>query len=406
MNIFTQQLTEQDSIIESLLSQLTKAKARKENLEQSQAKCQSALLTVETAIKEMKNYGNLEAIALFRAELEQLFDEDCITGGSDPPEPKDTISDSDSDSGINDTQNTPQDNFSLQPVATISDPETGKQYTVTAVKDSQTGELQYAATTVAPAPTDKNGNTAVEQEASPSVVEAQFTDNQDNAEHPDIVHLGERVIYLRNVGEYAMSAWFGFDLFKDAKAFIKDAKVAFYQISKAELQRTSTRTGCKAEVVLEGDLEISRIEGAAKKLFGWQPPQDPPKPETTLDSTLAQYQLYPEKDRKSFSPLFQHYLATKDANPDKIILFHVGDFYETFFLDAKTISEALELVITSKNSGHPQVGRIPMAGFPDHTLQRYCALLEEKGYGVVVVEKDSNPTTLTLQEEEQLALVI
>jgi len=47
-----------------------------------------------------------------------------------------------------------------------------------------------------------------------------------------------------------------------------------------------------------------------------------------------------------------------------------------------------------------------MAGFPDHTLQRYYALLEEKGYGVVVVEKDSSLTTKMLQEEEQLALVI
>jgi len=407
MKIFAQQLTQQNTLIESLLSQLTEAKARKENLEQSQATCQSALLTVETAIKEIKSHGSFEALTLFRDELEQLFDEDCIPGGSDPPEPEDIISDSDSDSGINDTQDTPQDNSSLQPVATISDPETGKQYTINAVKDSQTGELQYAATTVAPAPIDNNGNTAEEQEASPSAVEAQFTDNQDNAEHPDIVHLGERVIYLHNVGAYAMTGWFGFDLVKDAKAFIKDAKVAFSQISKAELQRTLTRTGCKAEVVVEGDLEISRIEGAAKKLFGWQPPQEPPKPETTPYPTPIQPQkLYPEKDRALFSPLFQHYLATKDANLGKIILFHVGDFYEAFFQDAETISEALELVITSKNSGHPQIRRIPMAGFPDHTLQRYCALLEKKGYGVVVVEKDSSLTTKMLQEEEQLALVI
>ncbi|NEP59231.1 MAG: hypothetical protein F6K31_19790 [Symploca sp. SIO2G7] len=402
MNIFAQQLTRQDTLIESLLSQLTEAKARKENLEQSQATCQSALLTVETAIKEIKSHGSFEALILFRAELEQLFDEDCITGGSDPPESEDIISDSDSDSGINDTQDTPQDNSSLQPVATIADPETGKQYTVTAVKDSQTGELQYAATTVAPALTDNNGNTAVEQEASPSVVEAPFTDNQNNAEHPDIVHLGERVIYLHNVGSFAMTGWFGFDLVKDAKAFLKDAKVAFSHISKAELQRTLTRTGCKAEVVLEGDLEISRIEGAAKKLFGWQPPEQPKSETTPYPTPIQPQKLYPDQDRALFSPLFQHYLATKDAHPEKIVLFHVGDFYESFFQDAETISEALELVITSKNSGHPQIRRIPKAGFPDHTLQRYQSILIEKGYGVVVVEKD----TLKKSQEVQMALAL
>ncbi|NEP60188.1 MAG: hypothetical protein F6K31_24830 [Symploca sp. SIO2G7] len=405
MNIFTQQLTEQDSIIESLLAQLTEAKAKKGSLQQSQATCQTALLTVETAIKEIKSQGIVEALALFRSELEQLFEsngDSGNSGGNDPPSP-DSPDDNGTGAEVQNTHDASQECPTPETVATIADPETGAQYAISAVKDTKTGELQYAATTVAPAPTDNNGNTAVEQEASPSVVEAPFTDNQNNAEHPDIVHLGERVIYLRNVGSFAMTGWFGFDLVKDAKAFLKDAKVAFSHISKAELQRTLTRTGCKAEVVLEGDLEISRIEGAAKKLFGWQPPQEQPKPETTPYPTPIQPQkLYPDQDRALFSPLFQHYLATKDAHPDKIILFHVGDFYESFFQDAETISEALDLVITSKNSGHPQVGRIPMAGFPDHTLQRYCALLEEKGYGVVVVEKD----TLKKSQEVQMALAL
>ena len=280
MNIFTQQLKEQDTLIESLLAQLTEAKARKESLEQSQATCQSALLTVETAIKEIKHQGNLEALTLFRAELEQLFDAASNTGSSsDPPEPEEEII-CDSDSGIRDIQDAPHESSTAKPLATIADPETGAQYTVTAVKDTETGELQYAATHVTPAPTENSSTT--EQEASSSIVEAQSTENQDNAEHPDIFHLGERVIYLRNVGEYAMTGWFGFEYVKDAKKFIKDAQFAFYHISKAELQRTLTRTGCKVEVVLEGDLEISRIEGAAKKVFGWQP-KEPPKPQPKLD---------------------------------------------------------------------------------------------------------------------------
>ena len=90
----------------------------------------------------------------------------------------------------------------------------------------------------------------------------------------DIVHLGERVIYLRNVGSSAMIAWFGFDLVKDAKAFIKDANFAFYHVAKAEIKRTTTRTGCKVEVMIEGELEIARIEGAAQKLFNWKPDTD------------------------------------------------------------------------------------------------------------------------------------
>ncbi|NEP10269.1 MAG: hypothetical protein F6K14_08625 [Symploca sp. SIO2C1] len=405
MNIFTQQLTQQDIVIESLLSQLTEAKARKENLEQSQATCQTAIESVEAAIKEIKNQGIVETLPLFRAELEQLFDGNNSNTGSssDPPEPEEEII-CDSDSGMRDIQNAPHESSTAKPLATIQDPETGTQYTVTAVEDSQTGELQYAATTVAPAPTD-NSSTR-EQEASSSVVEAELTDNQDKAEHPDIVHLGKRVIYLRNVGEYAMTAWFGFDLIKNAKAFIKDAQFAFYHISKAELKRSSTRTGCKVEVVVEGDLEISRIEGAARKLFDWQPPEQP-KPQ-------------PKPEVQEFNIAVSGHAIQVEYTPRKI-----GDSDHLAFRSPYNPPRPIPVSQTGYRSHFCTNQDIEAVGTPEDYAIAYCHALLRSKKGqepslkqVVAVAqevlpphkltKESTPTRQLNpdQEEEQLALVI
>ena len=90
MNIFAQQLTRQNTLIESLMAQLAFAKARKESLEQSQATCLPAIESVETAIREIKSQGSLEALTLFRASLEQLFEsngDSGNSGGNDPPSP-------------------------------------------------------------------------------------------------------------------------------------------------------------------------------------------------------------------------------------------------------------------------------------------------------------------------------
>jgi len=91
-------------------------------------------------------------------------------------------------------------------------------------------------------------------------------------------------------------------------------------------------------------------------------------------------------DRQKLTPMMQHFAQLKDQYPQAMLLYRVGDFYETFFQDARRLSEELELVLTSKEAGKG-VGRVPMTGVPHHALERYCAMLVEKGYAIVICDQ-------------------
>jgi DNA mismatch repair protein MutS len=83
--------------------------------------------------------------------------------------------------------------------------------------------------------------------------------------------------------------------------------------------------------------------------------------------------------------MYQHYVEMKDKYPHALLLYRVGDFFETFFQDAVTVSRELELVLTSKHGG--ELGRIAMTGVPHHAWERYTTLLVEKGYAVVICDQ-------------------
>ena len=89
------------------------------------------------------------------------------------------------------------------------------------------------------------------------------------------------------------------------------------------------------------------------------------------------------------SPMMQHYLATKQQNPDAILFYRLGDFYEMFFDDAVTVSRELELTLTGKECGLEE--RAPMAGVPWHAAENYIARLIEKGYKVAICEQMEDP---------------
>jgi DNA mismatch repair protein MutS len=91
-------------------------------------------------------------------------------------------------------------------------------------------------------------------------------------------------------------------------------------------------------------------------------------------------------DREVLTPMMRHYVELKDQYPHALLLYRVGDFFETFFQDAITIARELELVLTSKDGGK-EIGRVPLAGLPHHALDRYCTLLVEKGYAVAVCDQ-------------------
>ncbi len=94
--------------------------------------------------------------------------------------------------------------------------------------------------------------------------------------------------------------------------------------------------------------------------------------------------------RDTLTPMLRHYADVKDQYPNALLLYRVGDFFETFFQDAVTISRELELVLTAKDAGK-EVGRVPLAGIPHHALDRYCATLVEKGFAIAVCDQVEDP---------------
>lgn len=90
------------------------------------------------------------------------------------------------------------------------------------------------------------------------------------------------------------------------------------------------------------------------------------------------------------TPAMQHYLQTKKENPDSILLYRMGDFYETFFEDAETMSRELEITLTERDSG-AKLGRIPLAGIPVKSVDNYIQKLIEKNYKVAICEQLEDP---------------
>ncbi|HEY9752596.1 MAG TPA: DNA mismatch repair protein MutS [Coleofasciculaceae cyanobacterium] len=108
-------------------------------------------------------------------------------------------------------------------------------------------------------------------------------------------------------------------------------------------------------------------------------------PERLIKHTVR-YADHRAVDRSLLTPMMRHYVELKDQHPQTLVLYRVGDFFETFFQDAVTIARELELVLTAKDAGK-DVGRVPLAGIPHHALDRYCALLVEKGYAIAVCDQ-------------------
>ncbi len=91
----------------------------------------------------------------------------------------------------------------------------------------------------------------------------------------------------------------------------------------------------------------------------------------------------------AITPMMQQYLQIKEENPDALLFFRLGDFYELFFDDAELVSRELELTLTGKDCGLSQ--RAPMCGVPYHAVDTYLARLIEKGYKVAICEQMTDP---------------
>ncbi|HLR33078.1 MAG TPA: DNA mismatch repair protein MutS, partial [Fodinibius sp.] len=93
--------------------------------------------------------------------------------------------------------------------------------------------------------------------------------------------------------------------------------------------------------------------------------------------------------KKKLTPLMRQYHEIKEEHEGALLLFRVGDFYETFADDAELVSEELGITLTKRNNGSDQT---PLAGFPYHALDTYLPKLVKKGYRVAVCEQVENPS--------------
>jgi len=91
----------------------------------------------------------------------------------------------------------------------------------------------------------------------------------------------------------------------------------------------------------------------------------------------------------SITPLMKQYNKIKSQYPDKILFFRMGDFYEMFGDDAIKAAPILDIALTSR--GHMNGEKIPLAGVPHHSAEKYLARLLEAGEKVVIVEQTEDP---------------
>ncbi|MBI5439971.1 MAG: DNA mismatch repair protein MutS [Deltaproteobacteria bacterium] len=88
------------------------------------------------------------------------------------------------------------------------------------------------------------------------------------------------------------------------------------------------------------------------------------------------------------TPMMRQYLELKQAHPDAILMFRLGDFYEMFFEDAEVASRLLEITLTSRDKGE---GGVPMCGVPWHSVHGYVARLVENGHKVALCDQVEDP---------------
>jgi len=105
----------------------------------------------------------------------------------------------------------------------------------------------------------------------------------------------------------------------------------------------------------------------------------------------------------AFTPAIIQYLDIKKQHEDCILFFRMGDFYETFFEDAKICSKVLDIVLTSKNKNSEN--SVPMAGIPYHSADKYITKLINNGYKVAIAEQTSTPIPGKIVEREVVSII-
>jgi len=97
-----------------------------------------------------------------------------------------------------------------------------------------------------------------------------------------------------------------------------------------------------------------------------------------------------EVNPENTTPVMRQYLNIKKENPDTLLWYRLGDFYETFFEDAIIMSKELELTLTGRDAGSA-IGRVPLAGIPAKAADNYLEKLVQKNYKVAICDQLEDP---------------
>src|SRR5690349_10008347 len=112
-----------------------------------------------------------------------------------------------------------------------------------------------------------------------------------------------------------------------------------------------------------------------------------------IDRRVIERQLRQEFPTLELVKWYVQYRQLKAGQPDAILLYRMGDFYEAFDDDAKLVAEQLDVTLTYKHfANHKQTGEkqlCPMAGMPYHAVERYVGDLVSRGYRVAIAEQIS-----------------
>ena len=107
-------------------------------------------------------------------------------------------------------------------------------------------------------------------------------------------------------------------------------------------------------------------------------------------------------DAQNVTPMMQQYLSAKEAHPNELLFFRLGDFYEMFFDDAKIAAKELGLTLTSRSG---DLDKSPMCGVPYHAADSYIARLVAKGFKVAIAEQIGDPKAKGLTHREVVKVV-
>ncbi|MGF1701614.1 DNA mismatch repair protein MutS [Photobacterium makurazakiensis] len=110
------------------------------------------------------------------------------------------------------------------------------------------------------------------------------------------------------------------------------------------------------------------------------------------------------KGIEKHTPMMQQFLRIKAENPDILLFYRMGDFYELFFDDAKQASQLLDISLTKRGSSNGQP--IPMAGVPYHSIEGYLAKLVQQGVSAAICEQIGDPATSKGPVERQVVRII